>query len=88
MAKLKFDRSINFKTGKNEVVTIPNDEVWKVLASPINGVKINGIDMVTSQQLDSVTTNGMCILGGGATINRPPLEFSITGVAFKVIKEE
>ena len=42
MAKLKFDRSINFMVEKNETITVPTDEVWKVTAHEADRLCING----------------------------------------------
>lgn len=42
MAKLKFDRSINLEIKKEEAVTVPADEVWKVAAHECDYFSING----------------------------------------------
>lgn len=83
MAKLKFDRSINLVINKDDNVTVPQDEVWKVFMSGPNqasiGIKIN------DQIVESITGgNTICtsLLGGGTKISG---RGTVTGVTFKVI---
>lgn len=61
MAKLKFDRSIHLYIQKDEVTTVPADEVWKVSIFPIGAIKMNGQNLTTSG-IDAVSAG--YILGG------------------------
>ena len=84
MAKLKFDRSINLIIEKNETITVPADEVWKVTAHECERLFINGKKAAFGSS--SIQPFAYSI-GGGAKLSGD-YAFTITGVAFKVIKEE
>lgn len=83
MAKLKFDRSINLRLIRDNGITVPQDEVWKVFMSGPNQsdgeIRINGaiVESITGGK-----TIGTHLLGGGTNISGAG---SVTGVAFKVI---
>ncbi len=65
MAKLKFDRSINLRLNRDNGVTVPQDEVWKVFMSGPNQsggeIRINGaiVESITGGK-----TIGTHLLGG------------------------
>lgn len=73
MAKLKFDRKINITLGKRETITIPEDEVWKVVI-PIGPNKpyeldnvvthINGVRVCSPAYATTGNNSGGNLLGG------------------------
>lgn len=88
MAKLKFNRMINVTLAKNESISIPSDEVWKVStnAGRINGSN-NLIRMMNSVGIPSfygIFGGGSSFTGGGGDISYTDPSF-VSGVAFKAV---
>ena len=84
MAKLKFDRKINMQLKHREAITVPEDEVWKVVIpigpdSPyapdnaithINSVKVCSPAYGSSgNQSGGNLLGGTYVLGGGAILS-------------------
>ena len=84
MAKLKIDRSINLDIEKGESVTVPADEVWKISAHECEYFSING----HKPAFGNATVQPFAYTIGGGTRLSGTYSVAITGVAFKVIKEE
>lgn len=59
MANLKFDRSVSMALEKEEVVTVPIDEVWRGTATP--SLKVNGSVLGPT----TGSNPGVAMLGGG-----------------------
>lgn len=84
MAKLKFDRSINLKLKNDESVTVPDDEIWRAEAYDCKKLLVNGEEAVESSGgVQSIPFT----FGGGVKLSTK-FGVAVTGVAFKVIKEE
>lgn len=90
MAKIKFDRVLNIILKKDEIMNVPNDEVWKgalVYGSEIsiNEMPIQSVNSLanTRYMVSPIFPNIM--LGGGTKINPNGSGATFTGIAFKVI---
>lgn len=82
--RLKLDRLINIKLKRNETITVPNGELWKVTMymSPNNTFKIEGNPL----GYDPNALTGL--VSAGTTITGYEGAPTIKGIAFKVVKEE
>lgn len=87
MARLKFDRSINFVLKDQEKMSVPYDEVWKGMLVISDDMSINE-HLVAGPQKENFKTGipFSCIIGGGATLKATYVVI-FTGIAFKTTEE-